>query len=72
MVRVPLRGERAEFVMTRRGSISAQLFESATGFPVRMLESVASASSQPGLSQEELDSRVRAFSSQRTALTMRR
>jgi hypothetical protein len=58
--------------MTRRGSISAQLFESATGFPVRMLESVASASSQPGLSQEELDSRVRAFSSQRTALTMRR
>jgi len=72
MVRLPLRGESPEFVMTRRGSISPEFLESITGFPVRPLASVATASSQVGLSQKELDRRVRAFSIRRNALTIGR
>lgn len=72
MVRLPLEGEAPEFVMTRRGSVSPEMLEGATGMAVRELESVASASTQPGLSRDELDRRVRTFSSQRSAARMQR
>ena len=72
MVRLPLSDEPAELVMTRRGSVSPAFLESVTGFPVRALRSTASASSRPGLSETELERRLAAFSSERTARRMRR
>ena len=65
MVRLPVRDEPPELVMTRRGSLGPEFLEEVTGHRVRVLDSVASASHQPGLSQEELERRLREFRGRR-------
>jgi hypothetical protein len=71
MVRLPLRDEPPEWVMTRRGSVSPEFIAECTGHPVRALATTASASSQPGLSQDELERRLRAFVEERGRRRMR-
>jgi hypothetical protein len=72
MVRLPLADESPELVMTRRGSVSPGFLQSVTGYHVRSLASTASASSQPGLSEAELERRLAAFSAERSARRMPR
>ena len=47
--------------MTRLGSVSAARLERELGLPVRVLESVAEASRQPGLTQADVEERAAAL-----------
>jgi hypothetical protein len=58
MVRLPLAGQEPELLMTRLGSVSAARLEQELGLPVRVLDSVAEASRQPGLTQADVESRI--------------
>jgi hypothetical protein len=67
MVRLPLVGESPELVVVRHGSITPERLAAGTGYPVRVLGSVKAASRRPGLSDEELEARLRRFHVWRTA-----
>lgn len=58
MVRLPLAGQPPELLMTRLGSVSAGRLERELGLPVRVLDSVAEASRQPGLTQADVEARI--------------
>ena len=68
MIRIPLRDEPPEFVMTRRGSVSPEFIERVTGRPVRALASTATASSQPGLAERDLEHRLELFRETQTRM----
>ncbi|MHB8574832.1 MAG: hypothetical protein ACYDCQ_05815 [Dehalococcoidia bacterium] len=60
-VRLPLVGESPELVVVRRGSVSHSWLATASGYPVRVLDSAGVASRYPGLTDEELRVRLEAL-----------